>query len=689
MTPALAPEPASALTRQQKLLTLAGMLLAMFLAALDQTVVATAGPDIQKSLGIAPSLYTWITTAYLVSSTVLVPVYGKLSDTFGRKRIIVVGVVIFLVGSVACGLSQNTAQLILFRALQGVGSASIFTSAFAVVADLFSPRERGRYSGLFGAVFGVSSLVGPLLGGFLTDTVGWHWVFFINLPVGAVALTFIMLRMPALPGRRGVVDVPGAVLLAVGAVPLLLALSLGRPTVREGEVGFAWLSAPELGLFALALVGLAGFVAWELKVKEPLIDLRLFRLPMMAWGSAAVFVLGGAFLVPSVFLPLFMVNVVGVSATASGLTISPLVLGVVAGNVLSGQLVARLGRYKVIMLGSLALLSAAFGVMALTLTAASTQAEVTAKLVLLGLGLGPTIPLYTIAIQNAVPVPQLGVATPTVTFFRQMGSTVGLALVGSLFGVTLSHELDARLATATKDLPPAMVERFTRGPSTAGAGEAGGLAQGHFDAAQVKAQLAGQLDGAKAVAKKALAGDALAGVMVAQSPLADERLKATAKAGGVKAQVRSSFEALRTRIGLAAESPEAWAALQAAPDLPPGVKQQVAQVPAAVMADPVARRNALAGLRLGVDLAQAVAEQVALSQAVAQVEQTVDAAKPRLFAAVDAVDAALKDAFTLAIRRVFDVALALALLAWLLTVKLPQLPLRTTLGASAAPPVAD
>ncbi|MEW5740271.1 MAG: MFS transporter, partial [Myxococcota bacterium] len=216
--------PSAGLTRQQKVLTLAGMLLAMFLAALDQTVVATAGPDIQRSLGIEPSLYTWITTAYLVSSTVLVPVYGKLSDLYGRRRIIVLGVVIFLVGSVACGLSRTTGQLILFRALQGVGSASIFTSAFAVVADLFTPRERGKYSGIFGAVFGISSLVGPLLGGLITDSVGWHWVFFINVPLGAVALAFILLRMPALrpvEGRRGAVDVVGAVLLALGAVPLL------------------------------------------------------------------------------------------------------------------------------------------------------------------------------------------------------------------------------------------------------------------------------------------------------------------------------------------------------------------------------------------------------------------------------------------------------------------------------------
>lgn len=675
--------PAVELTRQQKALTLAGMLLAMFLAALDQTVVATAGPDIQKALDIEPSLYTWITTAYLVASTVLVPVYGKLSDTYGRRRIVVIGVVIFLFGSVACGLSKTTAQLIFFRAVQGVGSASIFTSAFAVVADLFSPRERGKYSGIFGAVFGVSSLVGPLLGGFITDTVGWHWVFFINLPLGAIALTFIALRMPALKPRerKGPVDVVGAALLAVGAVPLLVALSMGRPTVRPGETGFEWLSAPELGLFAVALVGVVAFVVWERRVASPLIDFRLFKSPMVSWGSLTVFVLGGAFLTPMVFLPLFMVNVVGVSATASGLTISPLVMGVVAGNVLSGQLVARLGRYKGIMLVSLAVLAGAFAVMALTLTPASTQGEVTAKMVLLGIGLGPTIPLYTIAIQNAVPLQQLGVATSMVTFFRQMGSTVGLALVGSLFGSTLAHELDVRMAAATKDLPPALAERF-RGAQPGAPGE-GGPAQGHFDADALKVKLGAQLDGAKSVAKRALSGDAIAAAMVAQSPLADERLKTVAAAGGVKAQVAKSFEPMRARIGQAAGSPEAWAALQASTELPPALQQQVRQVSPEVLADPRQRANALAGLFAAVDSLQAVAEQRALTRAVGDVDLAVDAGKVKLFAAIDAVSAALKAAFTEAIRLVFFVALALAVLGFALTWMLPQLPLR----ASSGPPV--
>ncbi|MEW5740668.1 MAG: MFS transporter, partial [Myxococcota bacterium] len=471
------------------------------------------------------------------------------------------------------------------------------------------------------------------------------------------------------------VDVVGAVLLSLGDVPLLVALSLGRPTVRPGEVGFEWLSLPELGLFAVALVGLTAFVWWERRAEEPLIDFSLFRMPMVSWGSATVFVMGGAFLTPMVFLPLFMVNVVGVSATASGLTISPLVLGVVAGNVLSGQLVSRLGRYKVVMLTALALLSGAFTLMALTLTSSSTQGEVTAKMVLLGLGLGPTIPLYTIAIQNAVPLPRLGVATSMITFFRQMGSTVGLAVVGSVFGSTLAHELEARLAEATKGLPPAMVQRFTSGP--AGVDAEGGLSQGHFDAAKVKVKLEEQLEGARAVARRALEGDTLAAVMVEQSAVSSPELKALVKDGGVKPRVASRFTALRQRIEAAAESPEAWAALQAAEDVPATVRGRLAQVPASSLSSPEARKRALAGLEADLAVAQAVEQEALVAQAMAQVDHAVDEARPGLHAAVDAVALAVKEAFTHAMRVVFGLALVLAVVSFLLTLRLPQLALRT------------
>ena len=478
-------------TRAQKVFTMLGALLGLLLAALDQTIVATAGPSIQADLHIPASLYAWLTTSYMVASTMMVPVWGKLSDLLGRRAVLAVGILVFLAGSFLCGVARSTVALILFRAVQGLGSAALFTAALAVVADLFEPRERGKYQGLFGAVFGLSSVVGPLVGGFITDHFGWHWVFFINLPVGAVALALVLLRMPKLRPAgvaRGGLDLPGAALLALAVVPLLLALSLGN----GGGGDWAWGSWRILGLFALSVAGTALFLRVEARAREPLLDLKLFRLRAFSTGNAAVFIIGAAFLSGVVFLPLFMVNVVGLSATRSGLTIMPLTLGVVAGNVLSGQLVSKLGRYKGLMLGSLGLLMVGFAVMGFALTPESTQAEVTAKMVLVGLGLGPSIPLYTMAIQNAVPPRRIGVATSAATFFRQLGMTLGVALLGTVFAATLSRELGTRMPAATAGLPESVrAQVAVTAPGTGGEGAAPGEG---FQGEAVKARLRAEFD---------------------------------------------------------------------------------------------------------------------------------------------------------------------------------------------------
>jgi len=491
-----APAAFPAFTRAQKVFTMLGALLGLLLAALDQTIVATAGPSIQADLGISPALYPWLTTSYLVASTMMVPVWGKLSDLLGRRAVLAAGIIVFLLGSFLCGVSRSTVSLILFRAVQGLGSAALFTGALSVVADLFPPRERGKYQGLFGAVFGLSSVVGPLAGGFITDRLGWHWVFFINLPVGAVALSLVLLRMPRLRPEgipRGKLDLVGAVLLALAVVPLLLALSLGRGAEQVAHGGgWAWSSWQVLGMFALAAVGTALFIREERRAHEPLLDLRLFRQKTFALGNVAVFIIGAVFLSGVVFLPLFMVNVVGLSATHSGLTLTPLTLGVVAGNVLSGQLVSRLGHYKVLMLGSLVLLMVGFSVMGFTLTPDSTQAEVTVKMVLVGVGLGPSIPLYTLAIQNAVSPRQIGVATSAATFFRQLGMTLGVALMGAVFATTLSHEMETRVAQATEGLPPHL--RAELASATPGAGGEGGSARTVFQAEEVKQRVRGELE---------------------------------------------------------------------------------------------------------------------------------------------------------------------------------------------------
>ena len=485
-------------TRRERVFAMVGVLLALLLAALDQTIVSTAGPAIQRDLRVAPSTYPWITTAYLVASTVMVPLYGKLSDLYGRKPILLVGVSIFLAGSLLCGLAPSVLPLIAFRAVQGLGAAALFTSTFAVIADLFPPSERGKYTGLIGGVMAIASVVGPVVGGVITDAFGWHWVFYVNLPIGAIALWFIAAKMPRLhineaaDGHRPRLDIAGAVALVFAVVPLLVALSLGRSAGATAAGGFAWGSGPILAMFALALAGAAAFVVLERRVEDPLLDFAIFRDRVIGLGTAAVFVLGAGFLTAVVFLPLFLVNVIGVSATRAGLSMIPLTFGVVIGSVGSGQLVARLGKYRALMLGSLALLCVAFLVMGFTLTPETSQLGVTLRMVLVGLGIGPTFPIYTLIVQNAARPQEIGVVTAALTFARSLGQVIGVSVLGTVFAATLTGNMARNVDVALRDVPPgarALVGRVVPVHGTAASADGEAAPVVAFDAVTARARI--------------------------------------------------------------------------------------------------------------------------------------------------------------------------------------------------------
>lgn len=655
--------------QRKKLVALAGAVLAMLLAALDQTVVSTAGPTVQAALGIAPANYAWMTTAYLVAATVLVPISGRLSDLLGRRAVLAGGVLVFVVASGGCGLASGATGLMVFRALQGAGAAAIFTASFALTADLFPASERGRYSGVLASVFAVSSLLGPVLGGVLTDTLGWRWVFLVNLPAGAVALGLVLLAVPGPGPREGLerpgLDVPGTALLVLGVVPLLLALSLGRTVTRAGDIGWPWLSAPVLGLFAVAALGCLGFVLWEKRAVHPLLDLALFADPTGGWASALAFALGGVLLIPMIFLPLWLEHVAGVSATASGLTVSPLVLGTVAGNVLSGQVVTRLGRYRGFLVGAVLFLACALAFTALSLEPSSTQAAVSLRMVLLGLGLGPTIPLSTLAVQNVVDDARLGQATAAVTFARQLGATVGIAVAGSLFASTLSTRLEVALRDATAGLPAELKERVTQEGSALVPTSEGDPQGERFEGQKVKQRLEDQLEGARAFAERALDGEFLAARVVAGSPMADGELREAAAAGGAKALVHARLGQAAARLQAFAENPLAWDDVVKAPTLPQVLRQRWRTFEHGDMPTPA---ELMQELREQEDPeAQALKAKV-----LAALDARVAQSRPLLRGAIDRAEAGLHAGFTAATVVVFRMALVAAMVALLCALRLPD-----------------
>lgn len=441
-----------------KLAIMGAVLLTMFLASLDQTVVGTALPRIVTDLNGA-SLYAWVVSSYLLSSTVTVPIYGKFSDVFGRKVMLIIGVCLFLIGSWLSGASQNMNELVAFRAVQGLGAGALFPIVIAIIGDLYSPRERGRFQGLFGAVFAISFIVGPFIGGWITDHISWHWVFYVNVPFGVASLVVLALVLPR-PGRRQAsirdLDYLGIVLFTAGVVPFMLGLTNKGNVNSAGQLA-SWTDPDVGGLIAVGLVLLALFLFAETKAKEPIIPLDLFKNRDYAVSMAAVFAFGSAMFAAVIFMPRFYQTVRGISATESGYYIWPLLVGLMGGSIGTGLLISRLGRYKWLMTaGAVVMLLGGF--LMTHLTAGVSDWVLWAWMLVLGLGIGPAMAGYTIVVQNSVLMNRLGVATSTLTFLRQIGASVGLAAAGTIFSSSFANRLPANLAE--QGVPRALIPQL-------------------------------------------------------------------------------------------------------------------------------------------------------------------------------------------------------------------------------------
>jgi EmrB/QacA subfamily drug resistance transporter len=445
------------MTDRQRLAVLLSAMLALLLAAVDQTVVATALPRIAADLHAFSNL-SWIVTAYLVASTATVPLYGKLSDLYGRRSMFVLAISIFLVGSALCGAAQSLNQLIAFRAIQGLGAGGLMPLVQTVVGDLYSPRERGRYQGYMSAVWAVAAIAGPLVGGVFTDHVSWRWIFFVNLPLGAVALLGVLTQMKAPFARREHrIDYAGAGLLAGAIVCALLVAEWGGST-------YVWGSAPIVALGATAAVLIAAFALVERQAAEPVIPLVIFRSRVVVVADAALFLLGGILFVTLIYVTLFIQGVLGASATRSGVLLIPLNFVWISASIFAGLLVARHGRYKLFPVAGAATVTV--GLWLLTrLDAGSSELEVVAATAVIGLGMGLGMQVYVTAIQNAVEPAVLGAATASNMLARSVGATIALAAYGTVLTTRLADELVRHLGAASSRVDPA---RLLQSPGAAG-----------------------------------------------------------------------------------------------------------------------------------------------------------------------------------------------------------------------------
>ncbi|HEY0682569.1 MAG TPA: MDR family MFS transporter [Steroidobacter sp.] len=666
----------------ERRLTLAALAVVVLLSALDQTIVATAMPRIIEELqGL--SMYAWVTTAYLLTSTVSVPLYGKLSDQYGRKPILIVGVLMFLAGSALCGLSgefgrlpvlgEGMMQLVVFRALQGLGAGALMTVSFAVMADLYPPRERGRLFGVFGSVFGLATVVGPFIGGFFTDhgtvtlagyeIAGWRWVFYVNLPLGALALFMIIYRMPTLrKGGGGEIDYLGAVLIVLTAASALLGLTLGG-------THHAWDSPRIIGLFALSVVSLAIFLWVETRAREPILPLRLFSIPTFRTATLGSFVMSMAFLGVVMFMPLYMQVVQGVSAMQSGVALLPLMIALIVSSIGSGRIVHRTGKYKLLMVtGGIVLFA---GVISLTgITADTTQTDLTWRLVLTGLGLGPAQTLFSLVIQNAAPVHQVGVATSMSQFSRQMGSTVGVAI----FGTFLTHALTSELPKHVPQLPGNNISQLDLAHAQSQAMNVG----------EIRARVQRAFDERYQVIERAYREDPKAVADILADSRLPESIKAPLRDGGIRAHAHDELEE-RTDALVAElkDGQDGRDRLLQDPNLSPSMKHQLANIPSRAWNEP----EVIAGVAKLFRDSLLATENAIVAKRSEQVLQLVKAGMaPYVTKVVEDVHRGIKVAFATSIAHMLERALWIVGLALLVVLFVPELPLRAKPSADSAAP---